>query len=123
MTALDQDAALAVLDVAKEHARLLRRGVDVALPKRRRLRVIYTPDMSYGRLNSPHVGNAEFEYAYSVWSPAASREDTFLVYLASEHRGWRGLHGGETEALALLMGQEPDDALNEGKTLAERFTR
>ena len=117
------DAALAVLDVAKERARLVKGGAEVALSRRRLLRVVFTPDMSYDRYHAPLAGNEAFEYAYSVWSVAQCSEDIRAGHVAPEHRGWRGLHGGEPEALALLTGTEAPDALAEGKALAARFTQ
>src|SRR3990167_3011949 len=116
------DAALAVLDVAKERARLVKSGAEIALPRRRLLRVVFTPDMSYGRYHAPLAGNEAFEYAYSVWSVAQCSEDIRAGHMAPEHRGWRGVHT-EHEALALLTGNEAPDRLAEGKALAERFTR
>ena len=119
------DTAAFVLEAMKDRARLLPgRRAELKLPRRRKLAAVWAPDCSYGRLHEPPPGNEEFQWVWQLWTPVdAARDRHRHTHVAPEHSGWRGLHGGEGEALALLTGTEAPDRLAEGKLLAERFAR
>lgn len=121
MTPLAPDAARDVLAAAKADARLVHDGATVALTRRRRLRVLFTPDESYGRYHAPPAGNESLEYTYYVWTLQANADDVIGGHVARDKRGWRCVYAGEPEALALLMGTEAPDALAAGRALAARF--
>lgn len=122
MTAQRSEAAQAFLDAMKNAAQSVGDS-SYNLTRTTKLRCRYKPNMSYGRLQEPVVGDEEFQWEWELWT----REDALNApeHLRADVRGWRGLpHEGI--ALRLLSGEPWADVKAsleaQGRELAERFS-